>query len=129
MGEHETVAKAASAAACRGFMACILSTIYLDRQTFRSRPLDQPTAMNSANVQVAHRPPDSVNRPNVCRRTPSVTAVSAGCDEMNFPDLDRDGPRLDRSVFEDGAHQPEVCPGALVRAMLRACPLDWSLHR
>jgi hypothetical protein len=69
MGEHETVAKAASAsaAAWRSFMACILSSIHLSRRTFRSRPLDQPPGMNGANVQVAHRPPDSVNRPNVCR--------------------------------------------------------------
>jgi hypothetical protein len=98
--------------------------MYLDYQTPRSRTLDQPPGMNGANVQVAHRRPDSVNRPNVCRRAPSVTAVSARGDEMNSPDLDRDGPRLDRSVCKDGAHQPEVCPGALVRAMLRACPLD-----
>jgi hypothetical protein len=86
-------------------MACILSTIYLDRQTFRSRPLDQPPGMNGANVQIAHRPPDSVNRPNVCRRAASITAVSARCDEVNFPDLDRDGSGLDRSVCEDGAHE------------------------
>jgi hypothetical protein len=85
--------------------------------------------MAGADVQIAHRPSDSVNRPNVCRRAPSVTAVSARRVEMSFPDLDRDRARLDRSVFEDGAHQPEVCPGALVRAMLRACPLDWSLYR
>jgi hypothetical protein len=88
-------------------MACILSTIHLDRQTLRSRPLDQPLCMAGADVQVAHRPPDSVNRPNVYRRAPSVTAVSARGDEMNSPDLDRDGPRLDRSVFENGAHRPE----------------------
>ena len=85
-------------------MAMILSTMHLDRQTFCSRPLDQPPGMNGANVQVAHRPPDSVNRPNVCRCAPSVMAVSAGSVEMNFRDLDRDGSRLDRSVCEDGAH-------------------------
>ena len=110
MGEHETVAKAASAsaAAWRSFMACILSSIHLSRQTFRSRPLDQPPGMNGANVQVAHRPPDSVNRPNVCRRSPSVTAVWAWRDKIDLPDLDRDGPRLDWSVCEDGAHESEI---------------------
>ncbi len=49
---------------------------------------------------------------------------------MNFPDLDRDRARLDRSVFEDGAHQPEVCLCALVRAMLRGRARSTrSLHR
>jgi hypothetical protein len=76
----------ASAAAWPGFMACILSTMYLDCQTLRSRPLDQPLRMNGANVQVAHRPPDSVNRPNVRRRAPSVTAVSAGNIEVDRRD-------------------------------------------
>jgi len=57
--------------------------MHLDRQTFRSRPLDQPPGMNGANVHVAHRPPDSVNRPNVCRRAPSVTTVSAGSVEVD----------------------------------------------
>jgi hypothetical protein len=85
--------------------------------------------MAGADVQIAHRPPDSVNRPNVCRRAPSIPAVSARRDKIDFPDLDRDRLRLDRSVCEDGAHRPEVCSGVLVRAMLRACPLDWSLHR
>jgi hypothetical protein len=87
------------------FHGDILSIVHLDRQTFRSRPLDQPPGMNGANVHVAHRPPDSVNRPNVCRRAPSVTAEAAGCDKMNVRDLDRDRLRLDRSVCEDGAHE------------------------
>jgi hypothetical protein len=42
--------------------------------------------MNGANVHVAHRPPDSVNRPNVCRRAPSVTAISAGSVEVDRRD-------------------------------------------
>jgi hypothetical protein len=34
---------------------------------------------------------------------PYVTAVSARRDKIDFPDLDRDRLRLDRSVCEDGA--------------------------
>ncbi len=64
----------------------ILSVVRLDRQTFRSRPLDQPPGRNGANVYVVHQPPDSVNRPNVCRRAPSVTAVSAGSVEVDRRD-------------------------------------------
>ena len=58
-------------------MACILSSIHLSRRTFRSRPLDQPPGMNGANVQVAHRPPDSVNRPNVCRKSENSPPATA----------------------------------------------------
>ena len=44
--------------------------MHFDRQTFRPRPLDQSPGMNSANVQVAHRPPNSVNRANVSTLRP-----------------------------------------------------------
>ena len=72
----------------------ILSIAHLDRQTLRPRPLDQPPGMNGTNVQVAHRPPDSVNRPNVCRRAPSVTADGRGA-SRNVAELNAMAPRLD----------------------------------
>ena len=74
-----------------------------DSQILRSRPLDEPGRMSSADVQFSHRMPDVVDRPHVHRRASPVTAVSAGRVETDRHDINRNDGRFVGSIGEDGA--------------------------
>ena len=87
---HPVSTTSASAAAWRGFIACILSTTHLDRQTFRSRPLDEPLRVVCANV--TYRSADGVNRAdsvvacpelNLCPRTSSTNAANPQLEKLD----------------------------------------------
>lgn len=81
----------------------ILSVAHLDRQSLGARPLDQLLRVPAANVSVARRPTNRIDRPDVGRSAPPIPAVLAGRVEVNRRELHRDDGWLYRGVVEDGA--------------------------
>ena len=57
-----------------------------------------------ADIEVRHRTPEVIERPDICGRASSIPAVFAERVEVDLPDLDGHDRRLNRSVREDGAN-------------------------